>query len=294
MLHTIRLYHRNTLTPVQLAPHTCTHPSSYCHHEPNPCHSSCQGCLSYYNSPNFQHATSFKSSTYRSFSTGEQLVPIPAKLVQRIQKLEFVDLRELLPDNLALSEKLEALCVAHASNPEQWEITKIVTWTSCMATYIASVAAAHPERVRDMLAYMHLLVREGHKYGSSGWLKCDLIFRKNNSRPSARWDHLDPSQSLLTMAILLASPAITVRSWTTQSMTVHWPHLSSRKYCPSQREAHHSLARASGQCHTSPPSALGMALCKTIPQAVVPNLHIMEQRAMRCPKWVLICSCMPN
>lgn len=63
-----------------------------------------------------------------------------------------------------------------------------------MATYIAIAAAAHPEWVRDML---RLLVREGHEHGGTGWLKYDSIFCKNNSGPSARWDHLDPS--LLTI-----------------------------------------------------------------------------------------------
>ena len=125
--------------------------------------------------------------------------PIPAKLVKRIHKMEYVDLRELLPDNLALSEKLEALPVhaTHGLNPEHREITKIVTWVSCMATYIAIAAQAHPLRVRDMLAYMRLMVREGHKHRGTGWLKYDAIFRKNNPGPFARWDHLDPS--LLTI-----------------------------------------------------------------------------------------------
>ena len=34
--------------------------------------------------------------------------PIPAKLVAKIQALHFIDTRELLPDNIALMERLEA------------------------------------------------------------------------------------------------------------------------------------------------------------------------------------------
>ena len=59
------------------------------------------------------------------------------------------------------------------------------------------VAQAHPGRVRDMLAYVCLMVREGHKHGGTGWLRYDSIFRKINPGPLAHWDHLDPS--LLTI-----------------------------------------------------------------------------------------------
>ena len=37
------------------------------------------------------------------------LPPVPAKLVKRIRELDFVEMRELLPDNIALSERIEAL-----------------------------------------------------------------------------------------------------------------------------------------------------------------------------------------
>ena len=136
------------------------------------------------------------------FHLASSFAPIPAKL---IQNLEYVDLRELLPDNIALSEKLDALPARanQVPNQEQREITKTVTWVSCFASYVAIVAQKHPKRTRDMLAYMptcsyiRLMVREGHKHGGTGWLKYDRIFRKNNPGPSASWDVLDPS--LLTI-----------------------------------------------------------------------------------------------
>ena len=43
------------------------------------------------------------------FKFASSLAPIPAKLVRRIQALEFVEMRELLPDNVALAERLAAL-----------------------------------------------------------------------------------------------------------------------------------------------------------------------------------------
>jgi len=139
------------------------------------------------------------SAESQPFHLASSFAPIPAKLVKRIQDLAYIDLRELLPDNLVLTEKFNALPshATHHKTPEHREITNIVTWVSCFSTYVAIVAQTHPQRVRDMMAYMRLIVREAHKHGGSGWLQYDCIFRKNNQGPAASWDVLDPS--LLTI-----------------------------------------------------------------------------------------------
>jgi hypothetical protein len=54
------------------------------------------------------------------------LHPIPYNLVQHIQLLEFVEMRELLPDKKALVEKLEAL----PSRPDQ-PAKQSVKWAPC-------------------------------------------------------------------------------------------------------------------------------------------------------------------
>ena len=104
-------------------------------------------------------------------------------------------MRELLPDNIALAERLEAL-PAHTSytrTPETREIGALPTWISAFLTFVAVVAEAHPQRVKDMLAYMRLLTREAQKYGGTGWLTYDQVFRRNRTGVAARWDVLDPS-----------------------------------------------------------------------------------------------------
>ena len=92
------------------------------------------------------------------FSVASSFPPIPAKLVKKIQTMEFVEMRELLPDNVALAERLEALPSTAASNHAPLrEVASITSWTCAFATYIAVVAQAHPARVCDMLAYMRLI-----------------------------------------------------------------------------------------------------------------------------------------
>ena len=132
------------------------------------------------------------------FRMATSIVPIPGKLVKRIQALEYIDMRELLPDNIALAERLATLPqgLTPPKPPSEREIggdRALLTWVSSFATYIAIVAEAHPGRVGDMLAYMRLLIREAGKFGGSGWLTYDSVYRRNQEGSSTPWNTLDAS-----------------------------------------------------------------------------------------------------
>lgn len=136
--------------------------------------------------------------TKPAYKVAGSIVPIPGKLVSRIQALEYVDMRELLPDNLALAERLAALPqgLAPSKHPGEREIAgekALMTWVSSFSTYVAIVAEAHPARVGDMLAYMRLIVREASKFGGNGWLTYDAVFRRNQVGLSAPWNYIDAS-----------------------------------------------------------------------------------------------------
>jgi hypothetical protein len=58
-----------------------------------------------------------------------------------------------------------------------------------------------------MLAYMRLLVREAKKYGGTGWITYDQVFRRNRPGPEARWDVLYPSLHIGYTSSQADSPA---------------------------------------------------------------------------------------
>ena len=130
-----------------------------------------------------------ETSKGSSFFVASCFPPIPAKLVKKMQSLKFVEMRELLADNIELAERLEALPVAaRGSNIPQRDIESVNTWTCAFATYTAAVAQAYPARVCDMLAYMRLIVHKAQKYKEGiSWLLYDSVFRQNNQGPDARW-----------------------------------------------------------------------------------------------------------
>ncbi|XP_062513462.1 uncharacterized protein LOC134189238 [Corticium candelabrum] len=45
-------------------------------------------------------------------------------------------------------------------------------------TYAAVVAEAHPHRVRELMAYLRMIVPEAQRHGGDGWRSYDVLFRK--------------------------------------------------------------------------------------------------------------------
>ena len=124
------------------------------------------------------------------------LPPIPAKLATKITSGAFIEMRELLPDNLSLRRTLEIqdeYSSAPANKkPPLREVQNITSWVCCMATYFAVLAASGNLRP-DHLAYMRLVVHEATKYRGDGWRVYDATFRQNMAAgaPGMEWSKID-------------------------------------------------------------------------------------------------------
>ena len=144
------------------------------------------------------------------FFLSEAFGPIPEKLVKK-QALEFIDMGDLLPDNLELKRREEtdpAKDNGLANRKRTREVTQQLTWVQCFTTYVAIVSASHPEKYKDLLAYIRLIVREAQRHGTDGWRQSDVMFRKYAaSHPSVCWGQ--PLPSMYATFFLASSPAST-------------------------------------------------------------------------------------
>ncbi len=128
------------------------------------------------------------------FLVGLQLPPYPAKLVAKIRSVKFVELKELLPDNVAASEQNAGIARPQNHLPKQREVTSILTWISAFLTYTAILAEAFPARTKELMAYSRLIVRGASRGSGKGWLSYDRIFRQNAAaNQSLSWTNLDQS-----------------------------------------------------------------------------------------------------
>ena len=131
--------------------------------------------------------------------------PIPARLVSRISSGQFVEMRDLLSDNIALHDKLESFhgsyglaALPHPLRPRVREVPSLISWVYCFAAY-AAVRTTDPQ-TRDMLAYCRILVREALRHGGGGWLEYDRNFRRQLAiNPALRWNSLLPDLQATTI-----------------------------------------------------------------------------------------------
>ena len=130
------------------------------------------------------------------------LQPIPARLVRCICAGEFVEMRELLSDNITLIDQLEAVhgplltaATPGALRPRVREVPSLISWVFCFLAYTA--VRTTDLTTRDMLAYCCLVVREGLRHGGQGWQDYDCGFRAID--PTLRWNSLLPDLQASTI-----------------------------------------------------------------------------------------------
>ena len=131
--------------------------------------------------------------------------PIPHRLVQQIQGGDFVEMRDLLADNVALHGQLEDLhgtaplaATALQFRPHLREVPSLQSWMYCFAAYVA-VRSSDPV-TRDLLAYARPVIREALRHGGNGWQEYDRSFRRQTAiDPSIPWNTLLPGLQASTL-----------------------------------------------------------------------------------------------
>ena len=116
-----------------------------------------------------QQVTAFKASPLLLSSA---LPPISANVVDRICAGSFVDLKELLPDNMALLQRLQETSTgpraASGGCSRKREIRDPLTWAACFMGFVAE--RADLPGTRDLLAYSQLILQLARQHGGGGWI----------------------------------------------------------------------------------------------------------------------------
>lgn len=130
--------------------------------------------------------------------------PIPRTLVQRIQTGHFIEMRDLLADNIALLNQLSSLHgplslpLTTVNRTRLREVPSLISWVYCFNAYVA-VRTSDPI-TRDMLAYSRLLIREALRHGGNGWLEYDRVFRRQMAiNPLLPWNTIEPGLQAATI-----------------------------------------------------------------------------------------------
>ena len=144
------------------------------------------------------------SSKLKPLVYSPALPPVPAKALEKIRANLYFDLKELLPDNAALLQRLQELghLTALGSQPQSAvrlrEINNPLTWIFCYLSFVA--AKTESEETRDLIAYGQIILQLARRHGGPGWLQ---QFRQQAAGGSLTpWREIN--NSLLSATVLAA------------------------------------------------------------------------------------------
>ena len=120
------------------------------------------------------------------FVLSETLPVVPAKLVKKITRGEFVDMAELLKDNIEAERRRLALegefSQGHIGQAMcRREVPDLMSWLQCFSLYAAVVASKFPDKARELWAYQATMISEFRRCGGGGWRLYDAAFRQHIS-----------------------------------------------------------------------------------------------------------------
>ena len=122
------------------------------------------------------------------FLLGESLFPISAKLVAKIQSGEFVDMAELMRDNVELDRRQADSQQKHSRR----EVPDLLSWVTSFGMFASVLADKSPKKTRQLWAYQTVIVREARRCGGKGWQMYDAMFRQQAAqRTEADWSNLN-------------------------------------------------------------------------------------------------------
>ena len=125
---------------------------------------------------------------------------IPISVVQKIRNNEFIELADLLGDNLSEEKSLDK---SKDSKRKKRKITNILQWVECFNAYVTILN--QPDRLPDLLAYSSLIVHAARKFKGDNWIAYDRNFRKQAAATrNQKWADID--MSLWALAFAKAEP----------------------------------------------------------------------------------------
>ena len=127
---------------------------------------------------------------------------VPTRFVNRIWRGEFVDMDDLLQDNLEAERRRgrdDGEPSGRSSRPTWREVPDMLSWAQRLCTYVGVVAEKQAGRVRQS-AYQATMLREARRCGGHGWRAYDAMFRQlAAAEPSTDWPRLNPSLYATTL-----------------------------------------------------------------------------------------------
>ena len=114
---------------------------------------------------------------------GDGVLPLPQKLMKKIRALEFIEMRELLPEEwLGSLEEGDSAdqhnCCNSASRKRKPPVTNIFSWMQGYASLVGALATVYPAKVPELMAYQTTILRCYRDFEGAAWAQYDRAYRR--------------------------------------------------------------------------------------------------------------------
>ena len=119
------------------------------------------------------------------FVIGPGYSPVPFKVVSQITAGKFVNLEELLAENIPVSEPEPQLwfegrlVLSHTPKKPRRQISDITSWMEAFSIFFLILCSTFPHRWRDLTSYKLLILRTYRQFSGFCWLNYDRAFREH-------------------------------------------------------------------------------------------------------------------
>ena len=148
------------------------------------------------------HASTLPARPHQPLLLLSALPPIPARVVGKIRSGAFVEMRELLADNVALCQQLQETSLpgqpSTGQPPRLKDIRDLLVWASGFMAFVA--AKVQCTKTRELMAYGKTVISLAQKHGGLGWAIYDALFRQQVAAGADySWSQLNPSLMAATV-----------------------------------------------------------------------------------------------
>ena len=126
---------------------------------------------------------------------------IPHKLVKKIVAWEYIDLADLLPEQLRHDSTSSTTAnvvilpelACDIQRRKKRQIPDIATWVQVYSIYMLVLSAHHPSSTSELIAYQLLIVQHSKKFEYPSWLQYDIEFRQwAAANQYTKWSQIHP------------------------------------------------------------------------------------------------------
>jgi len=157
---------------------------------------------------------------------------LPRKLLDKILRGEFVEMEELLPENVAAARDPVELVTnndgrniaLNVCSSKKRSIQDFPAWLEAFVIYMGAIVQVAPHRAHELLSYQYIIMMANQQFATPAVLNYDRAFRTALAGTSAPWSAIN--QTLWSLH-LISSP----RPSCPKCVTHH-----SRDRCPGQQQ----------------------------------------------------------